>query len=160
MVARDQQGTEPMYRPRSWKRVERAEAWRVKKSEWFRGAEKKNESVIFAPATPGSELKKRYLDIIRKTGVKITVAEVPGSTAKSKIKKSDPFRNRKCRDCDNCMVCGNGGKGGRSRRTGVTYEVKCKRCGEKYIGETSRNAYTRGKEHMSGIEKKSKDSPF
>ena len=160
MIARDQQGEEPMYRPRNWKRVERAEARRMKKSEWFRGKGGKNESVIFVPATPGSELKKRYLDTIQKAEVEIAVAEVPGSTAKSRVQRSDPFRDRKCEDPDGCMVCGNGGKGGRCRDTGVTYEVRCKRCDERYIGETSRNAYTRGREHMNGIEKKSVDSPF
>ena len=42
----------------------------------------------------------------------------------------------------------------------MTYEVRCKRCNERYIGETARNAFTRGREHMSGIIKKSKDSVF
>ena len=35
-----------------------------------------------------------------------------------------------------------------------------KRCNERYTGETARNAFTRGREHMSGIIKKSKDSVF
>ena len=56
------------------------------------------------------------------------------------------------------MVCE--GKKGRCRSTGVTYEVRCKRCGDRYIGETARNAYTRGMEHRDGIEKRSKESPF
>ena len=30
----------------------------------------------------------------------------------------------------------------------VTYEVICKSCGKKYIGETARNAYSRGREHV------------
>ena len=29
-----------------------------------------------------------------------------------------------------------------------------------YIGETSRNGFTRGREHMEGIVKKVKESPF
>ena len=33
MVDRDQQGVEPLYRPRDWRRVELAEVKRVKKSE-------------------------------------------------------------------------------------------------------------------------------
>ena len=83
--------------------------------------------------TPGSELKKRYLDTIRKAEVRIAVAEVPGSTAKSKVQRSDPFRNRKCGDSEKCMGCGNDGKGRRCRSIGVTYEVKCKRCNKKYM---------------------------
>ena len=34
----------------------------------------------------------------------------------------------------------------------VTYELVCKQCGEKYIGQTARNAYERGKEHFSNYE--------
>ena len=79
--------------------MERAEARREKKSEWFRGKEGWNQSVIiFVPATSGSELKKRYLDTIQKAEVRIAVAAVPGSTAKSKIQKSNPFQSRKCVD--------------------------------------------------------------
>ena len=64
MIEKDQQGIEPLYRPRDWRSVERAEEKRVKKNEWFRGKEGKNETVVFVPATPGSELKKRYQKII------------------------------------------------------------------------------------------------
>ena len=47
-----------MYRPKMWKRVERQKERSMKKMNWFkRGG---NMSVIFVPATPGSELKKRY----------------------------------------------------------------------------------------------------
>ena len=162
MIDKDQQGEEPMYRMRDWKMVELAEVRRKKKSEWFKGAEGKNESVIFLPATPGSELKKRYMymDTIMKAGVGVAVAEFPGCSAKSKVQKSDPFRSRECGDVDKCMVCGNGGRCGRCRRTGVAYEMGCKRCNQRYIGEIARNAFTRGREHMGGIVKKSKDSPF
>ena len=40
----------------------------------------------------------------------------------------------------------------------MAYEVRCKKCDRKYIGETARNAFTRGREHWKGIAKKSKDS--
>ena len=68
---------------------------------------------------------------------------------------SDPFRSEMCEDPRKCMVCE--GTRGRFRSTGVTYEVRCKRCGDKYIGEAARNAYTGGLEHKDGIEK---ESPF
>ena len=51
------------------------------------------------------------------------------------------------------MVCAGGVR--RCRNNGVTYEVKYKECGYLYIGETGRNAYTRGLEHLEGIRKKS-----
>jgi len=56
-----------------------------------------------------------------------------------------------------CLVCTTGGKGN-CKSTGITYEVSCKRCGDKYIGETARNAYTRGKEHLMALDSKAESS--
>ena len=33
----------------------------------------------------------------------------------------------------------------------MTYKITCKACGETYVGETSKNAYTRGKEHITTV---------
>ena len=159
MVEKDANGEEPMYRPRSWKRIERAKSRRAKMSEWFKGGGQGNETVIFVPATPDSELKRRYQKVITAAKVKVAVAEVPGASLKRRLQKSDPFRESKCRDRDKCMVCGEG-KGGRCRSDGVTYEVRCKGCDGKYIGETSRNAFTRGREHMFDLHKKNRKSPL
>ena len=63
------------------------------------------------PATPGSELKRRYEKVIKAANVKVAVAEVPGANLKRRQQKSDPFRESKCRDVAKCMVCGDG-KGG------------------------------------------------
>jgi len=40
------------------------------------------------------------------------------------------------------------------RRDVVTHEVVCKRCDGKYVGETSRNAFTSGLDHKSDLRKK------
>ena len=40
------------------------------------------------------------------------------------------------------------------------YEVVCKGCDGKYVGETSRNAFTRGLEHKSDLRKKNAKSPL
>ena len=159
MIEKDMNGEEPLYRPRNWKRVERAKSRRKKRGEWFKGGGQGNETVIFVPATPGSELKRRYEKVIKAAKVKVAVAEVPGANLKRRLQKSDPFRESKCRDVAKCMVCGDG-KGGRCRSDGVTYEVSCKGCEGKYIGETSRNAFTRGREHKSDLHKKNKKSPL
>ena len=53
-------GIEPLYRPRELKKMERARKRRSRRTEWFRGGMEKKESMIFVPATPGSELKRRY----------------------------------------------------------------------------------------------------
>ena len=74
--------------------------------------------MIFVPATPDSELKRRYQKVITAAKVKVAVAEVPGASLKRRLQKSDPFRESKCRDRDKCMVCGEG-KGRRCRSDGV-----------------------------------------
>ena len=46
------------------------------------------------------------------------------------------------------------------RRRNVDYEIVCTRqgCGYVYIGETGRNAFRKGREHLKGIEKMCSDS--
>ena len=51
---------------------------------------------------------------------------------------------------EDCIVCVEG-EGGRCRVNGVTYKLTCKGCGEVYIGQSSKNAYTLGKEHVSTV---------
>ena len=160
MVKKDEQGEEPLYRPREWRMVERAKSRRAKKGEWFRGGKQKNETVIFVPATPGGELKKRYQKLISDAKVKVAVAEVPGASIKRRLQKSDPFKEKKCKDPSECMVCSGEGKGGKCRNEGVTYEIRCKGCEGRYVGETSRNAFTRGGEHLTDLQKKNTKSPL
>ena len=88
------------------------------------------------------------------------MAEVPGASIKRRLQKSDPFIESKCGDPTKYMVCGGEGKGGRCRSEGATYEVKCKGCEGRYVCETSRNAFTRGREHLSDLRKKNVKSPL
>ena len=50
-------------------------------------------------------------------------------------------------------MCREDGKGPCDRQS-VTYEIKCAECNNIYMGETSRSAYARGKEHMESLDKK------
>ena len=56
-------------------------------------------------------------------------------------------KNVQCSD-QNCLV-GQTEKGGNCKKNDVVYVIKCKECGNKYTGETSRNAHTRSIEHMN-----------
>ena len=58
---------------------------------------------------------------------------------------------------ENCMVCEQAGRG-LSYAHGVTYEIECQGCENKYVGETARNAYTRGTEHAWGLENRDEKS--
>ena len=35
----------------------------------------------------------------------------------------------------------------------MTYETKCQTCEQKYVGETARSAFPRGKEHLDGMDR-------
>ena len=111
---------------------------------------------MFVPATPGSELKKRYTKMIERSGINVAVAEVPGTTLKRKLQRSDIDKKR-CGKSD-CMVCREGGGGERCRKESCLYEIKCSECEEVYIGESSSNAYTRGLQHSNALEKEYKSS--
>ena len=152
---KDKSGTQPLYRTRSWKKEEREKEKKKKKTGWFRKGGKK--SVIFVPTTQGSKLKKLYENTIKENKVDIKVVERSGTTLKNKIQKSDPLgKGKKCKNSEECLICMNGGK--TCRKEGITYEIQCEECGDKYIGESARNGYTRGREHLQEYKNKSKNS--
>ena len=153
-MEKDACGEEPMYRPRGWRSEERARKKWEKKEAWY----KKSgcESVIFVPATPRSELKRRYEEEIKKTRYSIKVVEQSGLTLKNHLQRSNPFANKRCRR-EECMVCCTDGRG-KCNATGVTYELVCQECRDQYIGETARSAYSRGKEHFRSMEREDEGS--
>ena len=112
--------------------------------------------MMFVPATPKSELKRKYQDIVSKSKIPIKVVEKTGTTVKQHLQKSDPLGSRQCADKDHCMVCLSGGSN--CRREGINYEITCDKCGAVYHGESGRNGYTRGLKHQKELENKSKQS--
>ena len=86
----------------------------------------------------------------------IKVIECAGTKMKDILQRSYPFKKEKC-STDDCFVCMSNGKGN-CRRENVTYEIKCNKCQYIYIGETSRNGYTRGREHLSALRKRDRES--
>ena len=78
-------------------------------------------------------------------------------TALKEVLKSPIHSNRKRCKREDCLVCKQAGKG-LCNAHGVTYEIECQGCEDKYIGETARNAYTRGTEHTKGLENRNEKS--
>ena len=127
---------------RGWKRDERGVEKTGKRDDWYkRGGD---EAVIFVPATPGSQLQKKYQSEIRKQGYKIKVGEKMGTTLKKMLQKSNPFKQQRC-GRENCLVCKQAGRGPCNAHS-VTYEIECQGSENKYVGETARIAYTTGTE--------------
>ena len=91
-------------------------------------------------------------------GVKFKIVEVGGRMKKRLLQRSNPTAVPGCEEED-CIVCNpERGKGGDCRKNNINYEIECQLCpeGERpvYSGETSRNFYTRAKEHVNSERRK------
>ena len=154
-------GERPLYRRKQWKQNERTKEKRKRKENWYKQKTKNKEkefmSVLFVQPTEGSVLKKTYEEVIERSMCNVKVVERAGTSVKNQLQRSYPFNQEKC--SDKCFVCVSGGKGN-CRKSNVNYEIECIRdgCEYVYLGETSRNAYCRGLEHLKGIEKKENES--
>ncbi len=146
MEKRDSEGIRPMYRDRGWNWEEREKKKREDKTNWYKKGG--YQTVVFVPATPNSELQRKFKDEVSNSKYKVRVVELSGHTLQSKLQRSDPFKEGVCAR-KNCVVCSTGGKGP-CDRNGVTYEVKCA-CNTTYVGQTARNMYQRGKEHFGDL---------
>ena len=152
MKREDAEGITPLNRPREWKRDERRKKKFKKKHNW--ATKGGFIAPIFVPPTPNGELAKMLKDIAEKEAeseVKFKIVESGGRTIQSIVQKSNPTETAGCED-DKCVGCKNGrGEGGRCRTSNINYEYECQLCppGEKskYIGESSRNLFSRGQEH-------------
>ena len=162
-----QEGERPMYRNKRWKGKERAKLKRKMKTHWYkkkknrvqdRDTVKEYKSILFVQPTKDSRLKKMYEETIRKSKCPVKVVERAGTSIKRKVQKSYPFEREKC-GSEECLLCLTRGKGN-CRTESITYEIVCGKedCKYIYIGESSRNAYCRGKEHLLGLVKKEEDS--
>ena len=151
-----QRGERPLHRPKHWKREEREKDKEKKKKNWFRRGG--YDTVIFIQATPESKLRKMLQKDIDDSDFNIRVVEMAGKSVKRHLQKSDPFQGGGC-ERDDCPVCASQGKG-RCNRNGVLYTATCQSCESIYHGETGRNAYIRGKEHVQQLRGKKTESPL
>ena len=142
----------PMFRPKNWKRAERDEAKRKKRTEW--ATKKGHTAPIFVPATPGGKLAKMMRAVADREadeGIHFNIVEMSGKRLKNELQRSNPTATPGCGK-EECIVCKDG-KGSNCRRGNINYEIECKLCPKSeasaYIGETSRNLYTRTMEHLS-----------
>ena len=83
-------------------------------------------------------------------------------TVESALKRANPTETIGCRD-RRCVGCRDeAGAGGNCRKSNINYEMECQLCppGQraKYIGESSRNLFSRGQEHESKYRNRKKGS--
>ena len=137
-------------------------------------------SVLFIPQTPNSQLlqQMRLMEskITAVTGDRVKIVERSGTKLRNLLVSSDPWSNTKCED-NKCLICTNPLNTNFNCRTrNVCYKTYCLKCAADagldskainenisenikfYFGETFRDAYTKGKEHLSDYNGKTDDS--
>ena len=92
-----------------------------KVEEGVRKLHRPKETVIFVPYTESSKLKKMYQNEIKKSNCKIKVVEKSGRTLKSILKKTNPFKEDRCKRQD-CFICSSEGSG-QCDRANITYNT-------------------------------------
>ena len=144
----ERKGVRPMFRAKTWKKDERRKEKETKKKEW--ATKKGHIAPIFVPATPGGELARemrKIADREAKHGIHFNIMEIGGRTLKKEIQRSNPTATPGCKKED-CLGCKEGrGKGGKCHKNNINYKIECKICNGVYIGETSKNLYTRTTQH-------------
>ena len=142
----------PMNRPSDFQRVERRKAKQHKKKNW----NKKGGygAPIIVPATPAGELAKLLREIADQEPNKskrFKIVERGGRTVERSLMRPNPAASEGCKKLD-CPVCQHGEGGRRCHVSGICYDIKCKECQDAvYFGESSRNLYSRGREHQGKL---------
>ena len=90
-------------------------------------------------------------------GIKFKVVEKGGMTIEKMLQNSNPTASGKCGK-SNCIMDNQPGGGKQCHKSNVMYEWKCEQCESSYIGETSRNFYSRSLEHIEKSNTNSDDS--
>ena len=163
MTKDDQEGVRPMYRPKDWQAIQRRKDKVNKKHEWSNKGG--HIAPIFDPPTPNGELARALRQIAEKeaeAGVLFKIIETGGTTMKTSIQKSNPTATAGCED-EQCIACKAGrGEGGNCRSCSINYQVDCQLCPadkrSRYIGESARNLFSRGKEHLGRYRNRDKKS--
>ena len=160
------EGVRPLYRPKDWEMEKRIIDKKRKKNNW--ATKGGYTAPIMVPSTPGGELARMLREVAETEStedVRFKIIETGGRRIKHQLQSSNPTATQGCTD-SSCIACQHGkGEGGNCRINNITYEVECLLCkgqegGERstYVGESSRNLFTRGGEHKSKYENHKDDS--
>ena len=93
----------------------------------------------------------------RDSGIRFKIVEKGGITIEKMLQKSNPTASGKCGK-PNCVMDNQPEGGKLCHKSNIMYEWRCELCDSSYIGETSRNFFSRSLEHMDKAQNKSDDS--
>ena len=94
---------------------------------------------------------------MNESDIKIKIVEKTGYTLKGILQKTLITKKKECCDVE-CMICKTSDRKGLCRKEGIIYEIQCRECNDKYIGETGRNGHARTREHMNDYKLKKENS--
>ena len=165
MCEQEDQGIRPIHRSRHWKADARRKEKERKVQNWHKGQKDQISAPLIIDPTSGTmtrdmkEVCKRFESV---TGMRVVVQERAGDSVKNTA-KAEPLRNQSCGRTD-CFPCTTGG-GGKCEKNGSGYRIVCLSCqmdgkSTEYEGETARNAYTRGVEHMNSLRLEDEENPL
>ena len=163
MKQNEAEGVQPLHRPKDWNVAQRKKQKARKQRNW--ATKGGFIAPIIIPSTPNSELLNILKEVAKseaEPGLKFRVVERGGVPVKRQVQNANPTGQMGCQSID-CPACHWGrGQGGNCRRSNVSYEFCCNLCPENdkhvYIGETARNLYSRGKEHVANLGSGNKES--
>ena len=127
-------------------------------------------AVMFVPRTKGGVLATRLREAEEKlaeiTGYKVKVVERGGMMILRCLHKANPWDGQDC-EREDCLLCTSQAGGDQTKqsckRRNIVYATVCQECHQvgkvvKYVGESCRSAYERGREHVTDYENLSLDS--
>ena len=154
MLEREANEGVPINKPRTYEEDQRQKKKYSKKKNWFRGGG--YDVPLFVPHTPRGELAKRMRmkEAQNNQGrrIRFKIVERSGITLEQKLRRSNPWSKENC-GRQKCFPCSSGG-GGNCYRESVNYILWCDECGIEvaaYYGESGRNAFSRGGEHLDNL---------
>ena len=156
MCKDEDMGVRPIHRSRNWKAKVRRKEKELKVTNWHKNQRDQVSAPLILDPTAGS-MTSDMKEVCRKfenlTDMRIVVQERAGASVKH-LAKAEPLRNPTCQRED-CFSCSTGGNG-RCEKNGAGYRIECLTCQRAgksaiYEGETSRNSYTRGVEHLDAL---------
>ena len=115
------------------------------------------DPVAGSMASEMREVCKKFENV---TGFRVAVQTRAGKANKN-LAKSEPLRRKKC-GREECFPCST--RGGKCQKNGSGYEIRCETCLKdgklsSYAGETGRNGYSRGKEHLYALRLEDEENP-
>ena len=151
MLQREANEGDPINKPRAYEEDQRQRKKFFQKKCWFKKGG--YDVPLFVPHTPGGELAKRMRmkEAQNNQGrrIRFKIVEKGGITLEQLLRRSNPWAGEGC-ERPKCFPCSSRG-GGNWWRESITYLLWCEECGIKvaaYKGESGRNGFSRGEEHL------------